>query len=356
MYSLSDLQNIVKISDKAIIYKDAGFIVGPISLVLGIVINFIFNIMYGIDSASSLGWSIIMFTLFSRILMLPLVHKQMDSMRRMQEIGPLTNEIKEKYKGKTDQESKQKEAMEIQKLYQENKINPFGGCLPMFIQMPIFFALNQIIRNAYLYVDKINDVFTNISVELAKIPDYYDLLGPLILPKLSKGVELDMATTEGLNKAINVFSANDWAEILANAPTDVAANLYDLLIVKNNIDTFWGMNLSENPTLTSISILIPVLSVITTFLTSWLSMKSAPQGGDPAQAQTQKVMMYMMPVMMGFISFSLTAGVGLYWITSSIFQVFQQLYMNNKRDKMANANIIEGKEISRNKTKKKKKK
>ncbi len=333
MYSLSDLQSIVKISDKAVIYKDAGFIVGPIAFVFGFVINFIFNIIYGISPVGSLGYTIIIFTIVIRILMLPLVHKQMESMRRMQEIGPLTNEIKAKYKGKTDQESKQKETMEIQKLYQEHKVNPFGGCLPMFIQMPIFFALNTIIRNSYLYVDKINDVFNSISTKLMEIPNYYDVLGPLILPKLNKGVELDMATTEGLNKAVNVFSANDWVEILANAPADVATNLYDLLVVKNQFDSFWGMNLSENPTLFSISVIIPILSIITTFLTSWLSMKATPASSDPTQAQTQKIMLYMMPVMMGFMSFSLTAGVGLYWITSSIFQVFQQLYINNKRKK-----------------------
>ncbi len=334
MYSLADIEKIVKISDKAMIYKDPGFIVGPISFVLGFVVNFMFNIIYGISPVNSLGITIILFTIFIRILMLPLVSKQMASMKKMQDLVPLQNEIKAKYSGagKTDQESKQKESLEIQELYRKNGVNPLGGCLPMFIQMPIFFALNEIIRNSYRYVDKIGDLYTEISMKLMELPNYIDTLAPIIQPSLQNKVTIDIATTEGLNKAINALSANDWYQILSNAPTELATSLYDLLVQKNTIDTFLGMNLSENPTLFSISVIIPILSVITTFLTSWLSMRNNPQSsGNDQAAQTQKMMMYMMPVMMGFMSFSLSAGVGLYWITSSIFQVFQQLYMNRKR-------------------------
>ncbi len=336
MFSLEQIQEVVKISDKAMIYKDPGFIVGPISFVLGFVVNFIFNIIYGINPVNSLGFTIILFTIFIRVLMLPLVAKQMASMKKMQDLVPLQNEIKEKYAGKTDQESKQKETLEIQELYRKNGVNPLGGCLPMLIQMPIFFALNEIIRNSYRYVDKIGDLYTEISLKLMEIPDYISTLAPIIQPSLQNKVSNDIAPTEGLNKAVNALSANDWYQILNNIPTDIAKSLYDLLIQKNTIDSFMGMNLSENPNLFSISIIIPILSVLTTFLTSWLSMKNNPSAtGNGTAAQQQKMMMYMMPVMMGFMSFSLSAGVGLYWITSSVFQVFQQLYMNSKRSEVS---------------------
>ncbi len=334
MFTLEQIQQIVKISEKSTILKDPGFIVGPISFVLGFVVNFMFNIIYGINPVNSLGFTIILFTIFIRVLMLPLVSKQMKSMKKMQELVPLQNEIKAKYSGagKTDQESKQKETLEIQELYRKNGVNPLGGCLPMFIQMPIFFALNEIIRNSYRYVDKIGDLYTEISLKLMEMPDYITALTPIIKPRLQNKVSIDIATTDGLNKAVNALSANDWFQILNNAPTEISNSLYDLLVQKNAIDTFMGMNLSENPTLFSISVIIPILSVVTTFLTSWLSMRSNPQAnGNDQAAQTQKMMMYMMPVMMGFMSFSLSAGVGLYWITSSIFQVIQQLVINRKR-------------------------
>ncbi len=331
MITLEQIQEVVKIKAGTPIYKQPGFIVGPIAVVLGFVVNFIFNIIYGIAPDNSLGFTIILFTIFTRIVMLPLVQKQMKSMKKMQEIVPLTNEIKEKYKGKTDTESKQKETMEIQKLYQENGVNPLAGCLPMFIQMPIFFALNQIIRNAYQYIDKINVVYSDLSSKIMEIPGYVDTVTPLIYDKLPKGMTVDISLVDDLNKAVNVFSANDWFTILQTAPANVANDIYTILVQKNTIDTFFGMNLSENPTLFSITVIIPILSVITTFLSSWLSMKgSGALSGDSQQAQQQKAMLYMMPVMMGFFSFQLTAGVGLYWITSSLFQIGQQLVINRK--------------------------
>ncbi len=340
MITLEQISEVVKIKPGYPIYKQPGFIVGPIAIVLGFVVNFIFNIIYSIAPENALGFTIIIFTIFTRILMLPLVQKQMKSMKKMQEIVPLTNEIKEKYKGKTDQESKQKETMEIQKLYQENGVNPLAGCLPMFIQMPIFFALNQVIRCSYLYIDKINVVYSSLSEKIMEIPGYTETVttllstmdkdGKLILTRVPKGVDFAF-TVEDLNSAVNIFSANDWFQIISTAPANIANDIYTILIEKNTIDTFFGMNLSENPTLFSITVIIPILSVITTFLTSWLSMKGNPSLNDNSQqAQQQKMMMYMMPVMMGFFAFQLTAGVGLYWITSSLFQIGQQLVINKK--------------------------
>ncbi len=331
MITLEQIQQVVKIKPGTPIYQQPGFIVGPISIVLGIVINFIFNIIYGVAPANSLGFTIILFTIFTRVIMLPLVSKQMKSMKKMQEIGPLTNQIKEKYKGKTDQESKQKETMEIQKLYQENGINPLAGCLPMLIQMPIFFALNQVIRNAYQYVDKINVIYSGLSEKIQEIPNYVNTIGPIIQEKLPKDMSLDVAIVDDLNQAVNVFTANDWYTIIQNAPAELSDSIYQLLIQKNQIDTFFGMNLSENPTLFSITVIFPILAALTTFLSSWLSMKgNTSLSDDSQQAQTQKMMLYMMPLMMGFMSFGLTAGVGLYWITSSIFQICQQLVINRK--------------------------
>ncbi len=333
MFSLESIQEIVKVSSKARIYKDPGFIVGPIAFLLSFVVNAIFNIIYGISPINSLGFTIIIFTIFVRILMLPLMQKSMSSMKKMQELTPLQNEIKAKYEGKTDPESKQKENLEIQELYRKNGVNPLGGCLPMFIQMPIFFALNEIIRNSYRYIDKINIVYTDISLKLMELPEYISMLKPYIKPKVQNNVSIDIINTEGLNKAVNVLSANDWFEILNNAPTELANEIYDLLVQKNTIDTFFGMSLAETPTFLSISILIPVITTILTFFTSWLSMKGSSQASSSnnAMAQQQKIMMFTMPALMGVMSFSFSIGVGLYFITSNLFQVFQQLIINKQR-------------------------
>ena len=89
------------------------------------------------------GVAIILLTFLIRIIFWPLNHKSMVSTRHMQEIQPLITALKEKYKGDA-----QKQQQEMMALYKEHKINPMGGCLPMLIQIPVFFALFVVLRGA----------------------------------------------------------------------------------------------------------------------------------------------------------------------------------------------------------------
>ena len=103
------------------------------------------------DFTGDLGWAIVLLTVLIRLLMIPLTAKQTRSMHEMQRIQPKIKEIQKKYK---DDKPKQQE--EMMKFYQENKVNPFGGCLPLLIQMPIFIALFQVLRR--IEVSSFSDV------------------------------------------------------------------------------------------------------------------------------------------------------------------------------------------------------
>jgi YidC/Oxa1 family membrane protein insertase len=92
---------------------------------------------------SSYGWSIIILTILIKILLYPLTLKSFTSMKELQKIQPLMKEIQQKYK-----DDKQKLNQELMKLYQEHKINPMGGCLPMLLQIPILFALYKVFYQA----------------------------------------------------------------------------------------------------------------------------------------------------------------------------------------------------------------
>jgi len=87
------------------------------------------------------GWAIIMLTVIIRLALTPLTIKQTRSMYEMQRIQPKIKELQKKYKN--DKEKLQEETL---KFYQDNKVNPFGGCLPMIVQMPVFIALFQVLR------------------------------------------------------------------------------------------------------------------------------------------------------------------------------------------------------------------
>jgi len=88
------------------------------------------------------GLAIILLTIALRIIILPLTWKQTVSMYEMQKVQPKIKALQEKYKN--DKEKLQEETL---KFYQENKVNPFGGCLPLLLQMPIFFALFNVLRS-----------------------------------------------------------------------------------------------------------------------------------------------------------------------------------------------------------------
>jgi len=84
----------------------------------------------------NLGWALVIFSIITKVVFMPLTIKSTESMKKMQQLTPMLNELKVKYKDKPDQMQK-----EMMKLYKENKVNPMGGCFPLLLQMPFFFAL-----------------------------------------------------------------------------------------------------------------------------------------------------------------------------------------------------------------------
>jgi YidC/Oxa1 family membrane protein insertase len=88
------------------------------------------------------GFSIIILTIIIRIFLIPLTVKQYTSMRSMQRLQPHIKALQKKYK-----DDRQKMNEELMKFYRENKVNPFGSCLPLLLQMPIFLALFYMLRN-----------------------------------------------------------------------------------------------------------------------------------------------------------------------------------------------------------------
>lgn len=96
------------------------------------------NLLFG-----NFGWSIVVFSILSKIVFLPLTQKSTESMKRMQALNPKINDIRTKLK-----ENPQKMNQEIMKLYKKEKVNPAGGCLPLLLQMPFFFALYSALINS----------------------------------------------------------------------------------------------------------------------------------------------------------------------------------------------------------------
>ena len=95
------------------------------------------------DYVGNWGWAIILFTLLVKFLLFPLSYKGMMSMQKLKDLAPKMKDIKEKYKGDPAKMNAQ-----MMEMYKKHGANPMGGCLPLLLQIPVFFALYRVLLNA----------------------------------------------------------------------------------------------------------------------------------------------------------------------------------------------------------------
>jgi YidC/Oxa1 family membrane protein insertase len=244
------------------------FITKPLGMILSTIYSF----------TQSYGLSIVLFTIFIKIILFPLAIKQQKSMSEQQKVQPLVAELQKKYKN-----DKEKLNQEMMKLYKEHKVNPAAGCLPLIVQLPIIFGLYQVIYRPLTYILKL-------STE--QIKDLASKFTP----------QIDLKNEIAIASQSNMINLN-----------------------------FLGLNLANTPQFSNISVLwiIPILAAATTYATSALTTKqSSASSQNESAAQMQSSMMKIFPIMTGFITFQLPAGVGLYWIISNIVQLVQQIFLN----------------------------
>jgi len=362
------------------VQADPGFIVGPIAAFFGFILDLMFRLVYSITPNNSLGFAIILLTIIAMVIMLPLGIKSQKSMTKMQQLGPEVDKIKAKYGGKpTDPEVKRKMDGEIQALYSKNKVNPLGGCLPMLIQMPLFFALLYIMQQSFLYVGTLNELYMNLAEAVQAYPGYQAVIWDMAMEYIPQGWQttaadvaahfswinvdgvmvledwnavtqacnitgwsyaaaveavggnyINIANTADLARVLNRFQPADWEVILREFPAAYAQPINALYEYKNSIEIFFGLNLVENSGMRWPGIIVPFFTVLTTLGQSWLSQLVNKPKDDKAKTQ-QTIMMVIMPLFMGFITITMPAGVGLYWIFSNLFRLVQQLVMNTKQ-------------------------
>lgn len=305
-------------------------IIGPIARIFGVIIDYIYNLVFHVFGLESIGITIIIFTIITKILLLPLAWKQQKSMRETQKIQPEMKAIQDKYRNKKDLQSQQKMQMEINQLYQKHGTSPFGGCLPLLVQLPIIFALFGVLRNLPAYIGSVNEIYMGIVTKVSGVPGVNEALTEMNQGLKALGVSnFDPSQTNHLIDLFTRFTSEQWNKFLEMVPA-LQGSLDSSLQHIGKINYLLGINLADNPDLKSIGILIPVLNIVAQFITSKLTMGSTT-GNDQA-AQTNRTMMYVMPFLTGFFVISMPAGLGLYWLVGTVFQLGQQLVMNKYLD------------------------
>ncbi|HEY4584642.1 MAG TPA: YidC/Oxa1 family membrane protein insertase [Acidimicrobiia bacterium] len=241
---------------------------------LGSVLAFFYDVLVPpLTEGNGLGISIILLTIFINLVLFPLTLKQTRATRAFQEIQPEIKRLQKEYKD--DPQEMQKRLMELQK---SAGATPGGCLLPMLIQMPIWFALFQLLR------------------------------APLIL-------DANLALIDGAAHPINPASA------------------LGIALLDHTDKLFLGMNLSVSPNQAFGSSLLNALPylvlmavmVATQYVQQWHATYGQVRPVDQKGAGAQQAITKIMPLFIGFISWNFPAGLILYWTTSNLFRFGQQV-------------------------------
>jgi YidC/Oxa1 family membrane protein insertase len=208
----------------------------------------------------SFGWNVVLLTIAIRIVVLPLSFKQTKSMIAMQRLQPQLKDIQKKYK-----EDREKMGQEMMALYKENKVSPLGGCLPLILQLPILFALFEVLRNTAKYV---------------RYETSFEFLG--ISNLIATGAQL------WKGGSVQMYNMAKHPPRVDKVPVD--GGEYVAVIVL----------------------------ILLTILTGYVSSKMMTN--DPKQAK----MMAFMPLIFGVFAWILAAGVTLYIIVTNVTMIIQQ--------------------------------
>ena len=269
---------------------------------------------------NSYGVALILFTLVIKLIMLPFQMKSKKSMMRMSRVSGQMQELQKRY---AKNQAKLQE--EMQKLYEEEGVNPMSGCLWSLIPFPILIALYSIIRQPITHFMMLSkDVLQTVvqsaadaGVNLTNIVMMDKATGT---PVLKDGLH-QLASYGQINlvKAVQemgLSTPEGWFDMNYNfLGLDLTATPWEY--VKNFTFTWAVIGV----------ILIPILAGLSQFVFSKLTMKTQPQA-DAAGGASMKSMMYMMPLMSVYIAFIMPAALGVYWIAQSVFSLIQEAILN----------------------------
>ena len=317
----------------------AGSILGPIATVLGYVMDILFRFTSSFG-VFNVGLCIILFTIVMKTLMIPLTIKQQKTTKLMSVMNPEIQAIQKKYKGKSDQESMQRQNVEIQAVYEKYGTSMTGGCLPLLIQMPILLALYRVIYNIPAYVPSVRVYFDNVVTPLMGQADYAQKLQEITNIATACGGKLDKFDFTNANRLVDMlykFSTAQWGELQALFPA-ISDVIGQNAAVVERMNTFLGLNMAEAPGwVPSFAWIIPILAAVSQRFSTKLMSGNQPSTSADAEnpmAQSMKTMTTTMPLFSAFICITMPAGLGIYWIATSVVTIIQQLIVNAYMDKV----------------------
>ncbi len=325
-------------------------IVNWVAEVLGWLMNGIYSI-----GVHNLGLCIIIFTVIIYAFMTPLQIKQQKFSKMNNVMQPELQKIQKKYKNKKDQSSQMKMQEETMAVYEKYGVSPTGSCLQLLIQMPIFFALYQVIIKIPGYIGGIKDVFSDAVTQITSVSGYSDIITQFISDNAIRSYSWVNGQEGTPNQVIDFLyslSPSQWDKL---ADIDQFQGFADVLDktaqTLQPMQNFLGLNIADNPwaliqtgwsshqyLMIAAAVLVPVLAWATQMINMKLmptaSSNNSSNGTQSQMEATMKSMNIFMPLFTAFICFTFPFGIGIYWIIGSLVRTVQQLIINRHLNHM----------------------
>ncbi|MFJ1590317.1 membrane protein insertase YidC [Kitasatospora albolonga] len=248
------------------------FITTPVSWII-VQFHKVYGALFGDDSGWAWGLSIVSLVVLIRICLIPLFVKQIKSTRNMQVLQPKMKAIQERYKN-----DKQRQSEEMMKLYKETGTNPLSSCLPILAQSPFFFALYH------------------------------------VLASIASGKKIGAIDQQLLDSAreAHIFGAPLAAKFMDSADkvASLNASLTDVRVVT--------------------ALMIVLMSASQFFTQRQLMTKNVDLTVKTPYMQQQKMLMYIFPVIFAVMGINFPVGVLVYWLTTNVWTMGQQMYVINQ--------------------------
>ncbi len=327
------------------------FLIGPIAKLLGYVMNYIFEFINWIG-IPNIGIAIILFTLIVKALMIPLSIKQQKYTKLQSLMAPELQLIQKKYQNpdgsrKTDNASVMAQQEETKAVYEKYGTSATGGCLQLLIQMPILFALYQVIYHMPGYIDKLYGYYDQVANALMNIKGFETNEALLALAKANNIDGAKFVGSDGIKYVIDMlynFDPMEWKSFLGIFNDGALTNAYEAVRESiTSINHFCGFDLTQTP-LQQLAdawwvVFVPLLAGALQFVSSKLMSTNQPQQtvndkDENPLASSMKTMNYIFPIMSVVFCFMFSTGIGVYWVASSGVQLVIQLLVNAYMNKV----------------------
>jgi len=321
-------------------------IIGQIAVVMGWIMNAIYKVLDAVG-IQNIGLCIIIFSILIYLCMTPLQIKQQKFSKLSAIMQPEIQKIQKKYQGKKDQDSMMKMQEETQAVYQKYGVSATGSCVQLAIQMPILFALYQVIQNIPAYVGSVYNVFNGVCTKILAIDGFTDIINKFITDNKMTRVRQVTENADSIVDFLYALSPSQWESLqkisqFSGFSDQISKTAGEI----QKMQTFGVLNIADQPLsyiktgsliLIIAALAIPLLSWATQMLNLKLMPQAATQNGNDgnnAMASSMKTMNTVMPLMSAFFCFTFPVGLGIYWIASSVVRSIQQLLINRHLDKM----------------------